>query len=71
MKLKKVSKRAYLTPCTEVCFVRIEGLMLANSPVGGGHSDAPDDPSGGLSAKRYNFAEENIGWASSYSPWEE
>ncbi|MDY4020844.1 MAG: hypothetical protein SOZ80_08750 [Prevotella sp.] len=69
MKKKQVTKKAYLAPCVEICPVRIENSMLANSPVNGGHHDAGDD--GELNAKQFHFDDEDVFGQNSRNPWED
>lgn len=57
MNKQKVTKRAYFTPCIEMCSMKNESPILANSPVTGGHHDAEDD--GVLNAKEFHFDSNN------------
>lgn len=63
MKKNQVARQAYIVPRIEVCNVKIESLILADSPVGGGHHDAEDDEV--LHSKQFYLDEENEAWQNS------
>jgi len=69
MNKNQVTKRAYIAPLIEVCTVKIESPMLANSPIGGGHHDAEDDEP--LDAKQFHFDEEDGIWQNSHNLWDD
>ena len=54
MNKQKTTKRAYIAPYMEICSMRFENSILANSPVEGGREDAEDDGEA-LNAKSGNF----------------
>lgn len=60
MNRQKITKRVYLIPSIEVCNMRNESPLLANSPIGGGHNDAGDDEV--LNARQSHFDDEYDTW---------